>query len=634
MFYPADMLARRGPLAKVWLASTMGAERLPRRAVELVSIDALCHELTRFETAGVYSLRLQAFLLCGIARLYGRKAALAYQMASDIAAGAPAGRHGMHHPATATMRVPDADSERRLMIDAAAAKPDIGCWATRRCQGTLRGLTLDADVNSIFGCWAHARDEVCSSAVAVDVFLALAHGNELLPAAGGPSPLLSSAGTAVAEDASTPHLRRQRTFRVADDRSITLDEPALRTATPTMPSSSSPTSPALPPPLSPLLSSDGASPGSAVSPAPRLPAGVVTTTSLPHSPVPPVPVVAAKSTTITATPLRPRGYKRMHHMADRIGCTEIEARKLRHMLRDTRDIVRPTRTVPPVRTASPAWPEVYAMALGRGHRVPPPCAPTTVEPLLRWGIFPLPLQHPNPLRSVYIHMLVQEPTTLADIRPTHTSPASATSPVSGTSTDRTQRAFGSASEPERTRALAATGMPAAPDDLATPGAFSAAVRSVSSGRSADTSPVSHAVAARPPPPRLSDAAGSSGGRATAGDTADAPWHDDMPAPASGTLPSRHRPRVLFPVERPAVAWRIYTDHLLQAAPPAPDDASFRACLATLTPVAPDDHRAVSRAAHAARLFTGVLALASRAQLAVHQPEPYGEIRLRRLATAT
>eukprot|EP00166_Cyanidium_caldarium_P001030 ctg_1465.g443 len=476
MFYPADMLARRGPLAKVWLASTMGAERLPRRAVELVSIDALCHELVRFETAGMYSLRLQAFLLCGIARLYGRKAALAYQMASDIAAGAPAGRHGMHHPATTTMRVPDADSERHLMTDA-PAKPDIGCWATRRCQGTLRGLTFDADVNSIFGCWAHASDEACSSAVAVDVFLALAHGSELLPAAGAPSPLLSSAGTAAAENASTPHLRRQRTFRVTDDRSITLDEPALRTATPAMPSSSSPTPPALAPPLSPLLSSDGASPGSAVSPAPRLPTGAVATTSLPHSPVPPVPVAAAKSTTITATPLRPRGYKRMHHMVDRTGCTEIEARKLRHMLHDTRDIVRSTRTALWARTASPAWPEVYAMALGRRHRVPPPCAPTTVEPLLRWGIFPLPLQHPNPLRSVYIHMLVQEPTALAGSRLTHTSPASATSPVSGTSTDRTQRAFGSASEPERTRALAATGTSAAPHDLATPGALSAAMRS-------------------------------------------------------------------------------------------------------------------------------------------------------------
>jgi len=77
MFYSKDVLTKRGPLAKVWLAAMAGKERIARRYALSVRIVELC---TSIECSPVpLSLRLKAHLLVGITRIFYKKCTIFLQ---------------------------------------------------------------------------------------------------------------------------------------------------------------------------------------------------------------------------------------------------------------------------------------------------------------------------------------------------------------------------------------------------------------------------------------------------------------------------------------------------------------------------------------------------------------------------
>ncbi|KAK4532599.1 hypothetical protein CCYA_CCYA13G3456 [Cyanidiococcus yangmingshanensis] len=83
MFYVENVLRRRGPLAKVWIAATLGTERIPRSFLLHVDVARICTELQNAIQVRVFSLRLQAFLLFGLARIYERQVVLVCAAAEE-----------------------------------------------------------------------------------------------------------------------------------------------------------------------------------------------------------------------------------------------------------------------------------------------------------------------------------------------------------------------------------------------------------------------------------------------------------------------------------------------------------------------------------------------------------------------
>jgi len=83
MFYATSLIKRRSSFAKVWIAATLGTERLPRSFLIRVSIARICRELLETIHINALSLRLEALLLVGIARIYERQVLLFCTLAED-----------------------------------------------------------------------------------------------------------------------------------------------------------------------------------------------------------------------------------------------------------------------------------------------------------------------------------------------------------------------------------------------------------------------------------------------------------------------------------------------------------------------------------------------------------------------
>lgn len=97
MFYSQVILAKKGPLAKVWLAAHWGDKKLARPQIFATDISQSCTDI--MNPAVPLALRLSGHLLLGVVRIYSRKvkyvlndcteAMLKLQMAFSSGAGAP-----------------------------------------------------------------------------------------------------------------------------------------------------------------------------------------------------------------------------------------------------------------------------------------------------------------------------------------------------------------------------------------------------------------------------------------------------------------------------------------------------------------------------------------------------------------
>eukprot|EP00871_Galdieria_phlegrea_P006113 jgi/Galph1/98/GphlegSOOS_G4820.1 len=82
MFYSTEILTKKGPLGKVWLAATVGKDRIQKKFALDVSVASLCNEVMRPPTP--YALRLSAQLMLGICRIFEKKCSIVFVTANDI----------------------------------------------------------------------------------------------------------------------------------------------------------------------------------------------------------------------------------------------------------------------------------------------------------------------------------------------------------------------------------------------------------------------------------------------------------------------------------------------------------------------------------------------------------------------
>lgn len=80
MFYPPELLARSGALARVWLAANV-EKKLTKAQVLQDKIDEDINEIIR--PRAPFSLRLSGSLLLGVVRIYSRKARYLLDDCSD-----------------------------------------------------------------------------------------------------------------------------------------------------------------------------------------------------------------------------------------------------------------------------------------------------------------------------------------------------------------------------------------------------------------------------------------------------------------------------------------------------------------------------------------------------------------------
>ena len=71
MFYSQVILAKKGPLAKVWLAAHWGDKKLARPQIFATDISQSCTDITNPSVP--LALRLSGHLLLGVVRIYSRK---------------------------------------------------------------------------------------------------------------------------------------------------------------------------------------------------------------------------------------------------------------------------------------------------------------------------------------------------------------------------------------------------------------------------------------------------------------------------------------------------------------------------------------------------------------------------------
>ncbi|GJQ13498.1 hypothetical protein GpartN1_g5289.t1 [Galdieria partita] len=81
MFYSTEILTKKGPLGRVWLAATIGKERIQKKFALDVSISSLCAEVLR--PPNPYALRLSAQLMIGICRIFEKKCSIVFVSAND-----------------------------------------------------------------------------------------------------------------------------------------------------------------------------------------------------------------------------------------------------------------------------------------------------------------------------------------------------------------------------------------------------------------------------------------------------------------------------------------------------------------------------------------------------------------------
>ncbi|KAL3906441.1 MAG: hypothetical protein SGILL_009270, partial [Bacillariaceae sp.] len=90
MFYSQVILAKKGPLAKVWLAAHWGDKKLARPQIFATDISQSCTDI--MNPSVPLALRLSGHLLLGVVRIYSRKAMNKLQMAfTKSAAGGGSG---------------------------------------------------------------------------------------------------------------------------------------------------------------------------------------------------------------------------------------------------------------------------------------------------------------------------------------------------------------------------------------------------------------------------------------------------------------------------------------------------------------------------------------------------------------
>eukprot|EP00188_Purpureofilum_apyrenoidigerum_P003740 Plantae.Rhodophyta-Purpureofilum_apyrenoidigerum.ctg39853.p1 GENE.Plantae.Rhodophyta-Purpureofilum_apyrenoidigerum.ctg39853~~Plantae.Rhodophyta-Purpureofilum_apyrenoidigerum.ctg39853.p1 ORF type:complete len:318 (-),score=37.04 Plantae.Rhodophyta-Purpureofilum_apyrenoidigerum.ctg39853:52-1005(-) len=82
MFYSAEILTRRGPLAKVWLAATVGKEKINKSFALNAPIEKICGDI--IEPGAPLALRLSAQLMVGVCRVYIKKCAIVLSDVTDL----------------------------------------------------------------------------------------------------------------------------------------------------------------------------------------------------------------------------------------------------------------------------------------------------------------------------------------------------------------------------------------------------------------------------------------------------------------------------------------------------------------------------------------------------------------------
>ncbi|KAA8497863.1 Double-strand-break repair protein rad21-like protein 1 [Porphyridium purpureum] len=81
MFYSSEILTRRGPLAKVWIASCMGKEKVTKKFALEADISTLCESICA--PPEPLALRLSSQLMFGVCRVYEKKCTLVLTDASE-----------------------------------------------------------------------------------------------------------------------------------------------------------------------------------------------------------------------------------------------------------------------------------------------------------------------------------------------------------------------------------------------------------------------------------------------------------------------------------------------------------------------------------------------------------------------
>jgi len=113
MFYSRDILTKKGPFARVWLAATAGGDRISKRFALAAEISRLCLLLHNPQVP--MALRLKAHLLLGIVRIYRRKCLAVERDGSNFVNAMRAGLKSGPQPSAIDLQPSAKDAEQLTM---------------------------------------------------------------------------------------------------------------------------------------------------------------------------------------------------------------------------------------------------------------------------------------------------------------------------------------------------------------------------------------------------------------------------------------------------------------------------------------------------------------------------------------